>query len=69
MMMQLENGSQDQLAAGVVGSVGDGGREGGSEGGRPVIREREDSSTVRRVEPESGRAKSRRAKSSVVGPR
>lgn len=37
MMLQLENGSQDQLAASVVGSVGDGGRVGGSEGGRPVI--------------------------------
>lgn len=39
-MMQLGNGSQDQLAASFVGSVGDGGREGGSEGGRAVIRER-----------------------------
>lgn len=40
MMMQLENGSQDQLVASVVGSVGDSGRKGGSEGGRAVIRER-----------------------------
>lgn len=40
-MMQLENGSQDQLAASFVGSVGDSGREGGSEcGRRAVIRER-----------------------------
>lgn len=39
-VMQLENGSQEQLAASFVGSVGDGGREGGSEGGRAVIRER-----------------------------
>lgn len=33
MMMQLENGSQDQLAASVVGSVGDSGREAGSRAG------------------------------------
>lgn len=43
MMMQLENGSQDQLAASVVGSVGDSRREGGSEGGRAGGNKGEDS--------------------------